>query len=126
MFCVKCGVRLADTEKKCPLCNTVVYHPDIEQDEARPLYPKNRTPKQRPKSKVLSGMLIIVFFIPMLVCLLADLQTDGRLSWFGFVAGALVLSYIILALPLWFKRPNPVIFAPCDFAAITLYLLYIR
>ena len=33
--------------------------------------------------------------------------------------------YIVAALPLWFRRPNPVIFVPIDFAAIGLYLLYI-
>ena len=39
------------------------------------------------------------------------------------VAGALVVSYVVLALPVWFRRPNPVIFVPCDFAAAALYLL---
>ena len=29
MYCVKCGVELADSEKKCPLCGTPVFHPDI-------------------------------------------------------------------------------------------------
>lgn len=32
---------------------------------------------------------------------------------------------MLTVLPLWFKRPNPVIFVPVDFAAIILYLLYI-
>ena len=32
---------------------------------------------------------------------------------------------MLTVLPLWFKRPNPVIFVPLDFAAIILYLLYI-
>ena len=29
MFCVKCGVELADSEKVCPLCGTRVFHPDL-------------------------------------------------------------------------------------------------
>ena len=37
MYCVKCGVRLADTEKVCPLCATRVYHPDLEQPKTPPL-----------------------------------------------------------------------------------------
>ena len=41
MYCIKCGVKLADSEKKCPLCNTVVYHPDLQQNEVKPLYPIN-------------------------------------------------------------------------------------
>ena len=39
MYCVKCGVELADTENKCPLCGTSVYHPDIVRDKAEPTYP---------------------------------------------------------------------------------------
>ena len=37
-----------------------------------------------------------------------------------------MLLYILAVLPLWFRRPNPVIFVPADFAAIGLYLLYIN
>ena len=36
-----------------------------------------------------------------------------------------LLLYELVALPLWFKRPNPVIFVPCGFAAVLAYLLYI-
>ena len=37
MYCVRCGVKLADTEEKCPLCGTTVYHPDIRREEVFPL-----------------------------------------------------------------------------------------
>ena len=69
---------------------------------------------------------VILFFIPLLVCFFADLSLDGKIEWFGYVAGALMLSYVAFALPLWFKKPNPVIFVPCNFVAIALYLLYIN
>lgn len=126
MFCIKCGVQLADTEKSCPLCGTRVYHPDLPQKETRPLYPVGRIPKQKPTNKSFCGALIILFLIPVLITCLADLQFDGHLDWAGYVAGALLLGYVIFALPLWFKRPNPVIFVPCGFAAAILYLLYIN
>ena len=45
MYCINCGVKLADTEKKCPLCNTLVFHPYIEQPAVRPLFPEGRMPK---------------------------------------------------------------------------------
>ena len=41
------------------------------------------------------------------------------------LSGGILLLYVLTVLPLWFKRPNPVIFVPVDFAAIILYLLYI-
>lgn len=126
MYCVKCGVKLADTEKKCPLCHTVVYHPDFENKVDRTLYPSNRLPKNTSGSKALNGAVIILFLIPLFVCFAADLHLDGHLEWFGYVAGALMLTYIAFALPMWFRKPNPVIFVPCSFAAAGVYLLYIN
>ena len=43
MYCVKCGVELADGEKQCPLCGTRVYHPDIQTNEAFPPYPRGES-----------------------------------------------------------------------------------
>ena len=39
--------------------------------------------------------------------------------------GALGLGYVAAVLPLWFRRPNPAIFVPCDFLAVGAYVLYI-
>jgi hypothetical protein len=125
MFCVKCGVKLADTEKICPLCGTTVYHPDIVINEDDRLYPAGRKPKTQTNAKVINGMLIILFMIPIFVCFLSDYMINGFLNWFGFAAGGILWVYIVFVLPLWFKKPNPVIFVPCDFAASALYLLYI-
>ena len=126
MYCVKCGVRLADTEKKCPLCNTVVYHPEVKQEDAPELYPSKKMPKSTYGRGFVCGAIIILFMIPLIVSLFSDIHLDGRLDWFGYVAGAIVMAYVTFALPVWFKRPNPVIFVPCDFAAGALYLFYIN
>lgn len=126
MYCIKCGVKLADAETKCPLCNTAVCHPDYGNRPGKALYPSEKMPKKASKSKALNGAVIILFLIPLFVCFAADLLLDGSVAWFGYVAGALALSYIVFALPMWFQKPNPVIFVPCDFAAAALYLLYIN
>ena len=125
MYCVKCGVELADTEKKCPLCNTIVYHPDVKQGEANELYPSGKMPKSGGGRAALCGAVIILFMIPMVLAFFSDFFPDKKLDWFGFVAGGIALIYIVVALPMWFKKPNPVIFVPCDFAACAVYLLYI-
>lgn len=126
MYCIKCGVKLSETEKKCPLCNTVVYHPEFSDFSSQPLYPSNKMPKSNSGTKALCGAGIILFLIPFLICLLADLLNNGRFDWFGYVAGALSLGYVAFALPLWFKKPNPVIFTPCSFVAAVIYLMYIN
>ena len=126
MYCVKCGVKLADTEKKCPLCGTAVCHPDFEPAQAQPLYPSGRLPRRSSRSRALNGAVTLLFLLPALICCYADLSPDGRADWFGYVAGALAVSYVAFALPFWFRKPNPVIFTPCGFAAAALYLLYIN
>ena len=78
MYCIKCGVKLADSEKKCPLCNTVVYHPDLQQNEVKPLYPINKIPLNNHSRKVLSGMIILFFLIPLVICFYSDFYMKKR------------------------------------------------
>lgn len=125
MYCIQCGVRLADSETQCPLCRTVVFHPDIPPKEAAPLYPRSRYPAPQVNSRALQIVLTTLFLIPALITMLCDLHISGSITWSGYVIGALVLGYVMLVLPLWFRKPNPVIFVPCSFAALGLYLLYI-
>lgn len=124
MYCIECGVKLADGQAQCPLCGTAVCHP-TKQVSGAPLYPAGKLPKRRSGRKALCGAGVILYLIPLAVCFFCDLQPDRVLNWFGFVAGALAVLYVAAALPMWFSRPNPVIFVPCGFAAAALYLLYI-
>lgn len=76
-----------------------------------------------------SGIMFVVTMLcalPIVITLLCDWQINGRIVWSGFAAGAIALLYVLLALPFWFKAPNPVVFIPSDFAAAALYLLYIN
>lgn len=126
MYCIKCGVKLADTEKQCPLCGTTVYHPDIAQKDAEPFYPVQHYPAPQLGPKAAQIIMTALFLLPLLVSVLCDLQVNRSVTWSGFVAGALVVSYVMLVLPYWFRNPNPVIFVPCSFAAIALFVLYIE
>ncbi len=126
MYCINCGVKLGDTEQKCPLCGTVPYHPDISRAVTDDLYPKN----QHPVTQVspLGALIIIscIFFLPMIITLLCDVRVYGEITWSGYVIGALMLAYEFFIMPFWFKKPNPVVFVPCAFACVGLYLLYIN
>lgn len=126
MYCIKCGVGLSDTEDKCPLCGTEVYHPDIERILEPPAYPKDIRPKAQPKSGAVNGMILILFLLPLFIMLIIDWQMNKHFGWFGYAAGAISLTYLIFALPLWFQKPNPVVFTPISFTGIGLYLLYIN
>lgn len=127
MYCIKCGVKLADAPNACPLCGTVPYHPELTCQEAERLYPENRYPTEYLSPKgALVVVTVVLFLLPIFITVLCDLQISGAVTWSGYVAGALILIYVPFMLPYWFKRRNPVIFVPCTFVAIGLYLLYIN
>ena len=126
MYCVKCGVELADSQRVCPLCGTRVFHPDIPRTPADPPYPPDE--RVHPEEVNRSGVCFILTalaLLPAVICVLCDWRINGGILWSGYASGGILLLYVLTVLPLWFKRPNPVIFVPLDFAAIILYLLYI-
>lgn len=125
MYCIKCGVKLSDSEKKCPLCDTVVCHPDLENIKRSNLYPENKMPEESSNAKVINGVILVLFMIPLIICFLTDIKINGHIDWFGYVAGALLITYMTFAFPLWFKKRNPVIFTFCSLATMLLYSLYV-
>lgn len=126
MYCVNCGVKLADTEKQCPLCGVAAFHPDVKRAAAEPPYPQHRLPVPQVSSRAAQIVATTAFLLPLLITLLCDLQINGAVTWSGFVMGALLTGYVIFVLPYWFQKPNPVVFTACSFVTIGLYLLYIN
>lgn len=126
MYCIGCGVKLETSEEICPLCGTEVCHPKITIQREKQLYPKNRMPETVHRSAAFNGAVIIMFLIPAVISFLADYRPDGKIDWLGYVLGALFIAYTALALPLWFDKPNPVVFTPCVFGEIIGYLWYIN
>lgn len=125
MYCVRCGVELQKGTKKCPLCGLTVYHPEIdEQPEPRP-YPLRPEPEQNVSRGGMMFLISFLFAIPLLVCLQIDLNLNGAVGWSGIVAVSLAAGYVILCLPLWFRRYNPAVFFPIDGAAALGLCLYL-
>ena len=124
MYCIKCGARLSDGQTVCPICDTMVYHPDVQINE------ENTYPKIPFKSEEINrtGLMFIVtflFLIPLLLPVFLELSWHDRIDWSGYVFGGTVVFYVTFILPCWFKKPNYVIFVPCSIASIILLLLYI-
>ena len=42
--------------------------------------------------KVLCGMIIILFLIPLVISFYSDFYPDNKIDWFGFVLGGLVIG----------------------------------
>lgn len=126
MYCIQCGAKLSDTEKRCPLCDTPVYNPHIDITFAPSPYPPYKKPKEKLSRSGAIFILSMLFLIPIAVTMIIDFKITGKISWSGLVLGGVLTSYVICVLPLCFKHPNPVVFVPVDFAVVGMLLLYIN
>lgn len=124
MYCIRCGVQMVDGQTQCPLCATKMVLPEDLTRDTR-LYPVGRHPAAKKRRLWPHVVVAAAFLLPMLIVLICNWQLSHEITWSGYVVGALLVSYVILGLPGWFKNANPVIFTPCGFAAVILYLLYI-
>ena len=126
MYCINCGVKLADTEICCPLCETEVFHPDFRRTPVEPLYPGREVPAAQVPSRAAPIIVSTLFLMATMIVLVCNYQISGAITWAGYVAGGLMVAYVVFVLPYWFQKPNGVILVPCDFFAMGCYLLYIN
>ena len=125
MYCVKCGVKLGEGVKACPLCGTRVLYCE-DGISAEPVPYSDRYPaEQRHARYLILALLTALMAAAGLICLILCLKTFGRVYWSGYVLMGLALAWVILILPFWFPRWHPLIFLPIDFAAVCGFLLYV-
>lgn len=124
MYCVKCGVKLDDSLERCPLCGTPVWRPEEAADPSRSfsgIYPQKQRNERMAIVSFLTVLALLASFIVLRICL----RLYGGIGWSGYVILGIALGYVLFLLPLWFRRPNPVVFLPIDHLAVGGYLLYI-
>lgn len=125
MYCVNCGVKLAEGERVCPLCQTEVYHPTLGENAGERSYPTERIPPNRVSPWASLFIITLLFVLPLIITPLSDIHVCGRMSWSWYAVLGTLIGYVIFVLPMWFSHPNPVIFVPVDFACAALYLLFV-
>lgn len=124
MYCIKCGAKLSDGQTVCPICETRVYHPDISVAEEN-TYPKIPFESEEFNTRGLMFVVTMIFLIPLILPIILDLSWRASVTWSGYVTGGVLVFYSAFIMPYWFKKPNPVIFVPVNFAFVIVYLLYI-
>lgn len=125
MYCIRCGVELSEGQTLCPICGTKVCHPDFSSGSGPYTYPKKKEPAEEISRKGILFIMTVLCVLALGLPLMFELLLTGTVAWSGYVAGAVLLVYLMIILPLWLKHPNPVVFIPCDFAGIVVYLFYI-
>ena len=100
MYCIKCGVELADSERVCPLCGTRVFHPDLPCGQGEPPYPPDEHPRHEEVSRI--GVMFVVsvcMLLPAVISVLCDWRMGNGIVWSGYVVGGLVVLYVAVVLP---------------------------
>lgn len=126
-YCVNCGVELAPSEKKCPLCTVEVQNPlqPWQEPAERPYAGNVEKIVKRIDRQYLAGLLGLILIIPVAVCLLADLL-DGDISWSLLVLGAMLNLFVCFLVPMLYKKANPFVFLLYDTLAVSTYLFLIE
>lgn len=125
-YCVNCGVELADSLKRCPLCNTEVLCPckePVERDS--PPYPGHTPREQTMQRNGVVFILSLLLLIPAALALVCDIGLNRTVTWSGYVLGACAMLYIIVIPPLRVPFRSPVWFLTLDTAGVCAFLFLI-
>lgn len=130
-YCVECGVRLADSEAVCPLCNTKVINPNNPSGSTtadRP-YPSNIEQQITGlKRRELAWVLMFFLLLPVGATVIIDLLTGSSpfaLNWSLIVIGAGALLGVWILVPLLFSHINLYAAIAVDFLAVAGFLAII-
>ena len=126
MYCVRCGVRLQEGVKVCPLCGTPVWCSEAGEGAAPAATYSDRLPVYSWQKRLTAmASLTVGLLTAMIACLSIALNTTGSLGWSFYVIVGTAAFYFAFLLPLWFRRPHPMIFVPVSFLSVCLLLLSI-
>lgn len=126
-YCVNCGVKLAPSEAKCPLCNTVVINPNETQDKkVQEVYSRQieEYSGRRINYKYLVQIILGFIGIGVFVQTLCNILVSLKISWALYSIGAYCLL-ICLVLPVLTKIKSPYIATMIDIVALALYIYMI-
>ncbi len=126
-YCVNCGVELAESEKKCPLCDTVVINPNVTGESTVKLpYPREQLALDVRENHWLTGVIITVLCaLPALVCITCDWGISHGLSWSIYVVAAAAMVWCFVTPPIMLPRTHPLSFVVIDVVAILIFLYVI-
>lgn len=123
-YCVNCGVELAETEKKCPLCGVkAVNSAAVNGDDIDQQYPKRIETIESLIDRQFWVKIISIFLaVPALICLACNLLYDGTVSWSLYPIGGITVIWAFCVSPFIFKKPAAIKWIIIDIFAVSLYL----
>ena len=105
-YCVNCGVELAPSEPKCPLCGVEVINPanPWKEPRSRPYPDYFDTVMRGVDRRYFCLLAAVMAMIPVIICLLIDIFTSGDMTWSSYVLGAVIVLMVVVLVPISAKR----------------------
>lgn len=100
-YCVNCGVKLKQSERVCPLCNTKVINPCNLKDDFIPAYSQTVEKNKIINKIYLCKLITAILLFSILITVLCDIVFSGTITWSIYVIVSLVflnskLSFILI------------------------------
>lgn len=121
-YCVNCGVKLATSEKKCPLCFTPIYHPNLEDKLSEEPYSSNIETFNQIDKKFLADLICISLIIIGLISIFCNLIISKEVSWSVYVMVSILYSCSFL---IFLVNKNIYISFICQLFSLEIFLLVI-
>ncbi len=126
-YCVNCGVELAPSEPRCPLCGVEVVNPadPWKEPRSRPYPAYVETVLTRVDKRYFSLVAALIATIPVVLCIIIDLLSSGEIVWSGYVAGSIGTLMTFVLVPMAVGKQRPFLYLTLDVLAVLGLLLYI-
>ncbi len=121
MYCSNCGSPIPEGSTVCPNCSPSDPTPDTPKTK-KGKFDLFKSPGKISKSYAALFTAFLVF--PAAICVAVDVAFDRYDYWFGYVVGALLVTWVVAVLPVLRITP-PVVTALICFGSITGYVYYI-
>ncbi len=126
MYCMQCGMHMAESEEVCPLCHLAVYHPKLDRNVGKKPYPVESVKAERVNPVGKAIVFTILFAIAAIFTFVCNIGVTHNVNWWKYVGISLAMLYVWFVLPMWFYKWYPLIFLPIDFVAAGGFLLFMN
>lgn len=123
MYCSNCGKQLPDGVTVCSDCNPA---PQVKAEQVSPAAEKKESVFKMPSkgSRSYAALFTAMLVFPATICTAIDIAFDKYDYWFGYVVGALIVTWVIAVLPV-LKITSPAVTALICFGVIIGYTYFI-
>lgn len=122
-YCVNCGVELAESSNKCPLCDTPVINPNIINPVNKPpAFPETIVIPKSTNNRFNAIIFSILLLIPNIVCIITNLLLTPDLLWSIYVVSSSAMFWFLFVFPFIMKSNKKYLTIAIDALATALYI----